>query len=286
MQHDPLKQERLTAPETSRVTRIGPPHLADGPPGPAASGHEVARLEAERKRLQARLEELQAELEGRARRQNQLIGVRDQLRLELREREREVARLNREIGALSAAGGAAPARRLWASVWRAVGGVRMPAGLPRPGARPSHAEAVPAAEPALVPWGKEGRPRPVLCVVLSALPHERAGATLDLIERQAAGRGMVPLVLTDDDDFLPFRGRRVIAEYLPSKAKLEAAAPGRPAELYLQRRLALLRRKWQPARIVALGPAAVATVQLWQESPFEATPVPAFTAGRGLEPGP
>jgi hypothetical protein len=40
-------------------------------------------------------------------------------------------------------------------------------------------------------------------------------------------------------------------------------------DLYRLRRLALLRRKWQPKRIVAFGPAARALVDAWQKSPFE-----------------
>jgi hypothetical protein len=35
------------------------------------------------------------------------------------------------------------------------------------------------------------------------------------------------------------------------------------------RRLALLRRKWQPVRIVAFGPSAAQLLQHWKDSPFE-----------------
>ena len=35
------------------------------------------------------------------------------------------------------------------------------------------------------------------------------------------------------------------------------------------RRLALLRRKWQPVRIVAFGPAAARLLLQWKDSPFE-----------------
>ena len=39
--------------------------------------------------------------------------------------------------------------------------------------------------------------------------------------------------------------------------------------LYRLRRLALLRRKWQPVRIVAFGAAASTLVREWVASPFE-----------------
>lgn len=282
MQQDPLKPARLAASDTTPVARIGPPAHEDLRP---TLGPELVRLEAERARLEARIEALEVELQAKERRQNQLIGERDQLRAQLLEHQRDNARLNREIGALRA-----PARRggggAWLrSLWARLAGSRQPAAARRPGVPAPPSSTEDAGMPALVPWMRDGPGSPILCVVLAGLQAGGRERALELVERQCRQRGMTPLIITDDDDFLPFRGRRMVVEYLPARAALEAAAPGRPAEVYLQRRLALLRRKWRPARIIALGEGAGLLVKTWQASPFETSPLPAFSEDQSFTPG-
>ncbi|MGH6919149.1 MAG: hypothetical protein ACREJ0_15760, partial [Geminicoccaceae bacterium] len=77
-----------------------------------------------------------------------------------------------------------------------------------------------------------------------------------------------------------FRARGRIFEYLPPPEARERFAPDLHWDLYLLRRLALIRRKWQPVRVVAFGRTAAEVVQLWRDSPFEATPIPAALKGR------
>ena len=128
--------------------------------------------------------------------------------------------------------------------------------------------------PSLVPWGRQQPPRPVLATAVFGLSAAAIGDLLDIIERQARQRQMVPLLLTDDDDFRVFRGRRLVVEFVPSRTVLEQHGMDRHFEMYLQRRLALIRRKWRPERIVAFGPRAAEVVRLWQASPFEDEPLP------------
>jgi hypothetical protein len=90
-----------------------------------------------------------------------------------------------------------------------------------------------------------------------------------VVDGIGSGRGLVPVVMTDSDAFDLFRGRKVVVEYLPPAEQRVQFAADLDWDLYRLRRLALLRRKWQPARIVAFGAAASALVREWAASPFE-----------------
>jgi hypothetical protein len=132
-----------------------------------------------------------------------------------------------------------------------------------------------SSQRALLPWVKDGPPKPVLAVVVLGLPEAEIERVLDLVERHCAARGLAPLLLTDCDAFELFRGRRVLFEFLPAPAQQERFAPELDWRLFTLRRLALIRRKWQPVRVIAFGRAATEVVQRWLDSPFEATPIPA-----------
>ena len=121
----------------------------------------------------------------------------------------------------------------------------------------------------LMPFAEDGVARRVIVVVAFGLEPGQRTSTLDLALRFGAERGVVPLVLTDDDDFAPLRSRGMAFEYFPPRSVREAHAPTLEWELYLQRRLALIRRKWRPLRIIAFGGPAADVVRLWTDSPFE-----------------
>jgi GR25 family glycosyltransferase involved in LPS biosynthesis len=108
---------------------------------------------------------------------------------------------------------------------------------------------------------------------------ELAGA-LDVVDRHCKARDLTPIFLTDHDGFDLFRAHGRVFEYLPPPQAREKFAPDLNWDLYVLRRLALIRRKWQPARVIAFGRTAAEVVQLWLESPFEQTPVPALLKGR------
>ena len=239
--------------------------------------------------LTQRIEELESELEQRTRRQQQLIGERDELRSLLVRRDGELQRLNRELGALAARAGRnspapfAAARTLLHKLLHA----RSAARGAKPATRPPHRANVGTNEPRLVPWLKDRPPKEILAVVVFGLSAAEIERVLETVERYCAEH-QAPLLLTDNDAFHLFRTRRVLFEFLPPRSEQRRIAPDLDWQLFTLRRLALIRRKWRPARVVAFGRMAAEVVQLWLESPFEQTPVPALLKGRSqaaeLEP--
>ena len=76
------------------------------------------------------------------------------------------------------------------------------------------------------------------------------------IQTSAAQARVHPVFLTDCARLEILRAHRALFEYLPTMEELARLAPADDALLYLVRRLDLLRRKWQPVRIVACGEEA------------------------------
>jgi hypothetical protein len=230
-------------------------------------------------------EQLRAVLEKRTRRVQQLIGERDRLTSLLAERDAELRRLNRELGALTALAKPAvdgPPRLLKAA--RAVlGSIRSTRAAPvrSRGAQPSTPQH-PSPGGALVPWLQNGPPKAVLAVVAFGLSVAEIEQVLAAVEAKCAERDLAPLLLTDNDALQAFRGRRVLFEYLPAPSDQERLAPELDWRLYTLRRLALIRRKWQPTRVVAFGHRAAEVVKLWRSSPFEGTPIAAALNGSSV----
>jgi hypothetical protein len=264
----------------------------------AAQSDVVARLTArldlltqEVSESRQRSEQLRAVVEKRTRRVQQLIGERDRLISLLAERDAELQRLNRELGALAAQ--ARPATDgspgLLKAARAVLDRVRSAREAPRPtGSRAAQPSTPQQASPAgaLVPWVQNGPPKAVLAVMAFGLSQAEIERVLAAIEANCAERDLAPLLLTDNDAFQAFRGRRVLFEYLPPSADQERLAPELDWRLYTLRRLALIRRKWQPVRVVAFGSRAAEVVKLWRDSPFERTAIPAALSGSsvGAEP--
>ncbi len=263
---------------------------------------ELARLRAETARLDEARRELLETLGVRTRRADQLAGERDQLERQLIRAEGAVQELNRQLGALAPRAETLPAARTpqrWPTLrdrLRAILTRLWPkrAGSNGAAARPAvRGDRPPAQDPfrPLVPFAEGGQARRVILVVAVGLEPEPRASILDLALRLGAERGLVPLVLTDDDDFAPLRRRGMAFEYFPAGPVREALAPGLEWELYLQRRLALIRRKWRPMRVVAFGGPAADLIRLWSDSPFEDPPfaalpkLPAAVSGAVRERG-
>ena len=264
-----------------------PPALSPThPPGPAAGGDAAralspisapARPPPDIPKPDGASDELLEALDLRTRRVNQLLGERDQLERQLVRAEKALQQLSRELGAAKAPARGAPAAPPRPRL-RALGDqLRASLGRwwPRWNARPPGATVASAGAPRgvgpapLVPFAEDGKQRAVMAVVACGLtPEERAGV-LDVVARHGATGDLLPLVLTDDDDFAPLRSRSMLFEYLPPAAVREGFAPALEWDLYLQRRLALIRRKWRPVRVIAFGRASADLVQLWSASPFE-----------------
>jgi hypothetical protein len=111
----------------------------------------------------------------------------------------------------------------------------------------------------------------VLIAVVIGLDAALLESTLAVIAANAdRSEGAVEtLCLTDCTDFEQFRRHRLLFEYLPPALERERFVPDLDWNLYTLRRLARLRRKWNPVRIVAFGPQAQAQVECWRTSPFE-----------------
>ena len=256
---------------------------AAGPDGDGAAARasgpalELARLQVDHPEVDRARRELLEELDLRTRRVHQLLGERDQLERQLIRAEKSLQQLSRELGAARPPAGGAPAPAAW-PLLRALGD-QLRAGLARFRSGEGERKPAPAAKGeaapgedrsgALVPFAQGGRRRPVMAVVACGLAPEQRDNVLDVIARQSAAADLVPLVLTDDDDFAPLRRRSMLFEYLPPPAARARFAPALEWDLYLQRRLALLRRKWRPVRVIAFGPSSAELVRLWSESPFE-----------------
>jgi hypothetical protein len=260
-------------------------------PSTAALRQRIDRLTEDLAETRHRGEQLKAALEKHARRVQQLIGERDRLTSLLAGRDADVQRLNRELGALAAR--TTPAARgsplLLVAARAMLERIRIGGGSPR-AARSSGPppEAMQRATPAgaLVPWTQNGPPKAVLGVVVLGLSAAEIEQVLTAIEAKCAERDLAPLLLTDNDAFQAFRGRRVLFEYLPAPSDQERLAPELDWRLYTLRRLALIRRKWQPTRVVAFGHRAAEVVKLWRNSPFEGTPIPAALNGSSGSPEP
>jgi hypothetical protein len=223
--------------------------------------------------------QLEAMLEKRTNRMHQLIGERDRLVSLLAARDAQLLQLTRELGALCER--AAPAARGATGFLVAAGAlldrIRHVRKAPAPSKPASETSAVTEQPPAarLLPWVKDGPPKPVMGVVVFGLSEAEIESVLGIVERHCAERDLAPLLLTDNDAFHLFRGRRVLFEFLPPRSEQERLAPDLDWQLFTLRRLALIRRKWQPVRVVAFGRRAADIMRLWLGSPFEATPIPA-----------
>jgi GR25 family glycosyltransferase involved in LPS biosynthesis len=146
-----------------------------------------------------------------------------------------------------------------------------PPDAPRPhGAKPIVARRPRRGEPPLQAFAQELPQAQAMLIVLVGLGREECAKALDTLGSVGRQLGIVPVVITDSAAaFAPLRARRMAFEYLPPAGRQERRMPELDWQLYRLRRLALLRRKWQPTRIVAFGPAARALVDAWQTSPFE-----------------
>jgi hypothetical protein len=134
-----------------------------------------------------------------------------------------------------------------------------PPPLPAP-AVPPPAKPPPARREApLVPHARDGAPaRPVLFAAVWGLVPAELERVVARIQTSAAQAGVHPVFLTDCARLEILRAHRALFEYLPPMEELARLAPADDALLYLVRRLDLLRRKWQPVRIVACGEEATA----------------------------
>ena len=171
----------------------------------------------------------------------------------------------------------------------------------RPGAEdaPGPATTAPAKPPArplpspprfgiqpVTPFATARHGQEVIMALLVGADRDLRERTVAMLGRQLAGGKAIPVVVTDHDDFSSLRACRLPFEYLPSRDRAaEGSLRELPWETYRLRRLALLRRKYQPLRIVAFGPQSHDLLEAWRRSPFEADFPGADLAVRAGEDG-
>lgn len=242
------------------------------------------------RRLQSTLDELTMSLEKANRRINRLVGEKNQLSALLDKRDEQIQSLSRELGGFQAAtadtsAGNGGARRTLARLAGAIGILAERASQPfvsSPGARENEDvgrrqdDVEPAAQlrtPLAARLGSSAGNR-MVAALLFGLDREGIERLLPIIERDCSERKTKPLCLVDMDAFEMFRTRGIIFEYLPPDGDRQRFNRSLHWDLYMQRRLALIRQKWNPVRVVAFGPVAANFLTLWSSSPFETSPLP------------
>lgn len=115
------------------------------------------------------------------------------------------------------------------------------------------------------PAGDDSAPRPsaaakdpVRSTVLVTVLGLSGGAleeVLELVTKRAETTPIAPVFITDILDFGAFRRRRLRFEYLPDRERQQRFAPELDWEVYLRRRYAQLRDKWQANSVISFGRA-------------------------------
>jgi len=238
-------------------------------------------------RLNATLEELNASLEKATRRINRLLGEKTQLAALLDKRDDQIQNLNRELGAclpveksvIGSNGLASMLRNSPRAVWSITKSFRTYF-FNRPETardavvvqREGHADTEKRAP--LIVRHKDGSARQAVAILLLGLSKDEIERLLPLVERDCSSRAMAPVCIVDIDTFELFRRRGLTFEYLPPADDRKRFDPSLHWDLYMQRRLALIRRKWDPVRVISFGETATRILTLWSSSPFEGKPLP------------
>lgn len=258
--------------------------------GPSELGHgnqDVSATDREFARLNTSIDDLTTKLEKATRRINRLLGEKKQLAVILEKRDEQLNQINRELGELSIARPASD-----------TGGIGKLLHSMRPlvdvaksrlayfaGRRPTSSRGVATGQRMVRPLRNARTSlsarrdgvvlEQIVIVVALGLDQNEVARLLQIVETDCSSRGLTPLFLVDIDSFEVFRERGLFFEYLPPIDDRTRFDPSVHWNLYLQRRLAIIRRKWEPVRIVSFGEVATKTLALWSESPFEDTPLPA-----------
>lgn len=259
-------------------------------PSPAELRHhkqDVSATDLEFARLNASIDDLTTRLEKATRRINRLLGEKKQLAAILDKRDEQLNQINRELGERSTAQSGLDALSFGklldgvsqlfnAARYKIVGFVDQ---------RLKISQDVTANRQLVRPTKKTQTSlsarrdgviiEQIVIVVALGLDRDEVARLAKIIEADCTSRGMTPLFLVDIDSFEIFRERGLVFEYLPPVDDQTRFDPTIHWNLYIQRRLAIIRKKWQPIRIVSFGEMATKALVLWSESPFEDAPLPA-----------
>ena len=282
-----LEQQKLRANKIARIfpePEIENRRLTADPAALSAADQEVECLYGV-------IEELKLSVEQASKRISRLQGERSQLTKLLEKRDQQIQDLNRELGVYEskrqpkqpAAENAHSFVELSASTFSIVGKK-----ISHWFGRIKHASSTSGSSKAKADRGKNGKGSlqaklaqgdalPVVIVLLVGLDESGMKGLLPTLEKECASQGVMPVCVIDSDAFEIFRTRSMIFEYLPPAADRRRFDPTLHWDLYVQRRLALIRRKWGPIRMIAFGKAANDVLELWSSSPFETAPLPSIS---------
>lgn len=268
--------ERLW-PEVRKDEADDRPHLAM----PTAADQKATELAAAH-------DELKQSLDKAEKRINRLIGEKNQLSSLLEKRDVKLEHLSRELGKYEFAEDRSQAQHsgpfdVSGRMFRSIGAVLERFGTfvaqwrgPKKSdaINPQTAKSDGHGHTPLIARLGDGIDKQVVGVLLFGLEMDEIERLLPIVERDCSSRGVRPLFLIDIDAFELFRVRGLPFEYLPSADQRHQFDSSLNWDLYLQRRLAIIRKKWDPVRLVAFGVSATETLRLWSMSPFEETPLP------------
>jgi hypothetical protein len=120
----------------------------------------------------------------------------------------------------------------------------------------------------LVPFPEQQSNVGVVLVLAIGINGDDLPRLLDMVATKSREDDVVPIIVTDYMDFVAFRDKGIIFEYLPDDAQRQAHAADLDWKLYELRRLALLRRKWRPINTIAFGASGTRVLREWQASPL------------------
>ncbi|MGI9508024.1 MAG: hypothetical protein ACR2QJ_01585 [Geminicoccaceae bacterium] len=239
--------------------------------------------------LRVSIDELKASLEEANRRIHRLMGEKKQLAVLLDKRDEQLQRVNRELGGHTPVRQTAVEKDGKARTYLDYGIIFVSRLTDRVSGYISHwrrangeATAVSQLDKvsghssnALIVCRGDDVRQMIIVVLLLGMDKLEIQRLSQIVEHDCASKGMMPLFVVDTDAFELLRQHRLIFEYLPPAGDRERFDSSLNWNLYIQRRLALIRRKWDPVRIVAFGDFATKTLALWASSPFEETALPA-----------
>ncbi len=120
----------------------------------------------------------------------------------------------------------------------------------------------------LVPFADQRPHARVVMVLVMGINGDDLPRLLDMVATKSREDDVVPIIVTDYVNFVVFRERGLIFEYLPDDEQRKAHAADLDWKLYELRRLTLLRRKWRPINTVAFGASGTRVLREWQASPL------------------
>ena len=103
----------------------------------------------------------------------------------------------------------------------------------------------------------------ILGIVLGQTLEETTNAAATLT-KTANEIGASVILVTDQSDVSFYQVESCITEYLPSSEGLASTQGARAAETYLERRLHILFRKWEPVKTIPFGERSQVMFDFWR----------------------